>query len=188
MTRIGELIPEYLAYLRAIGRSPFTVAAAKSYLRKFGKFLEEENVTDPGDLTVEILEEYQRDLAFRLTARGTLLTARSRSSLLTAVKGFTRFLTDRDYLFHDPGLRIKLPKEPRTLPSVILSTDEMRQLLGAPDMRTCQGRRDRVILEILYDTGPSGVPRWRGCAWRTWTPEPATRMSGERAERSGWFR
>ncbi|MCP4107219.1 MAG: tyrosine-type recombinase/integrase [Desulfobacteraceae bacterium] len=150
--KITELIPEHLRYLRAIGRSPYTIRGAKSGLRDFAKFLQEENVSRPEDLTPELLEEYQKDTAFRLTFRGTLLSARSRSKLLTSVKGFTCFLTEKDYLFHNPGIRIKLPKEPKTLPGVILSTDEMKQLLSAPDMQTCQGYRDRVIIEILYDT------------------------------------
>ena len=150
--KITELIPEYLQYLRAVGSSPCTVAGAKCGLRKFAGFLAEENVSAPEDLTSEVIEEYQKDLAFRLTFRGTLLSARSRSKYLTSVKGFTRFLNEKDYLFHNPGLRIKLPKEPKTLPAVILGTDEMKQLLSAPDMRTCMGYRDRVIIEILYDT------------------------------------
>ena len=36
---------------------------------------------------------------------------------------------------------------------MILSIPEMRQLLNGPDIRTNTGFRNRIVLEILYDTG-----------------------------------
>ena len=151
--RIKELIPIYLKHLHALGMSYYTIKGAKAGLRDFTRFLESEQVINIEDLSTEILEEYQQDLAFRLTARGTLLTLRSQGQLLGVVKGFTRFLKEKDYLLHDPGENIRLPKKPKKLPKVILSLNEIKKLLEAPDTRTNRGYRNRIILEILYDTG-----------------------------------
>ncbi|MDY6973786.1 MAG: tyrosine-type recombinase/integrase [Thermodesulfobacteriota bacterium] len=71
---------------------------------------------------------------------------------MVVARGFTRFLKEKDYLLHDPGERIKLPKTPKRLPKIILSTQEVKRLINAPDMQTNMGYRDRIILEILYDT------------------------------------
>jgi len=71
---------------------------------------------------------------------------------LGVVKGFTRFLKDHDYLVDDPGCAIKLPKKPKRLPRVILSPAEVQKLLAAPDTQSNGGYRNRIILEILYDT------------------------------------
>jgi integrase/recombinase XerD len=150
--KINELVPAYLRYLQTLGRSPRTVKGARYDIRIFVRFLESEQVHHVEDLTGDVLEAYQQDLAFRLTAKGRLLSLRSQSQLLGAAKGFTRFLKEKDYLLHDPGDRIKLPRKPKTLPKVILSTREVEQLLHAPDTRTNQGYRNRLILEILYDT------------------------------------
>jgi len=114
--------------------------------------LEEEKVFDLEDLTMDAMFDYQQSLAFSVTAKGTLMTLRSQAQLLGAAKGLTRFLKKMDYLIHDPGEKIKPPKKPKTLPRSILSASDIRKLLNVPDMQTHGGFRNRLILEILYDT------------------------------------
>ena len=114
--------------------------------------METENAAGIEELSADIVSEYQQELYFCLTAKGHPLTLRTQAQRLSVVKGFTRFLKDRDYLIHDPGQAIRLPKKPRRLPKVILSAAEIKKLLAAPDMRTNGGYRNRIILEILYDT------------------------------------
>ena len=41
----------------------------------------------------------------------------------------------------------------RNLPKAILTDQEVRGLLGAPDLRTPCGKRNRALLEVLYGTG-----------------------------------
>jgi integrase/recombinase XerD len=71
---------------------------------------------------------------------------------LSTVKGFTRFLKAQDYLVNDPAEAIRLPKQPKRLPRVILTSSEVKKLLAACDMRSNNGYRNRIIIEILYDT------------------------------------
>ncbi len=149
---IKDLIPVYLKHLHTIGRARRTVTGARYDLRPLMRFLETENIVCVEDLTADVMAEYQQELAFRLTAKGALLTLRSQTQLLGVAKGFTRFLKQKDYLLHDPGEAIQLPRKPRTLPKAILSRSEVKRFINAPDMQTNRGYRDRVILEILYDT------------------------------------
>jgi integrase/recombinase XerD len=150
---IKEIIPVYITHLHALGRSPFTIKKTRSGLKDLICFLEQEGITQVQDLTREGLEEYQQDLAFRLTAKGTLLNLRTQETRLCTAKGFTRFLKEKDYLVSDPGKHIQLPKQPKRLPQVNLSQSEVKKLMQAPNMQTRLGYRNRVILEILYDTG-----------------------------------
>jgi len=150
--KIKELIPVYLKNLKVLGRSYHTVRGAKYVLRRFVRFLETENADHIEDLSADILAEYQQELYFSLTAKGKPLSLRTQAQTLGVIKGFTGFLKDKDYLIHDPGQTTKLPKKPKRLPKVILSPNEVRQLLDAPDMQTNRGYRNRIILEILYDT------------------------------------
>jgi len=150
--KIKDIIPIYLNHLKTLGRSARTVKGASYDLRPFKRFLNEEKVFDPDDLNADVMAEYQQDLAFKLTVRGTLLALRTQAQLLGVAKGFTRFLKQKDYLLHDPGESIKLPRKPKTLPKAILSTSEIKRLVGAPDMRSNKGYRNRIVLEILYDT------------------------------------
>ena len=150
--KIKDIIPVYLKHLKTIGRANRTVKGAGYDLRPFIRFLEAEKIVNLEDLTADIMAEYQQELAFRVTAKGTLLTLRSQTQLLGVAKGFTRFLKQKDYLLHDPGEIIQLPKKPRTLPKAILSQSEVKRLINAADTQTNRGYRNRVILEILYDT------------------------------------
>lgn len=153
--KTAHLIPAYIEYLRSCGRSPFTIKGIRSSLRNFVRFLESENLTDLEDLTSQALEEYRTDLAFSLTAKGTPLGRQTQIQILCNVKGFTAFLKAKDYLFQDPaeGLTVTVPKQPQRLPKVILTAKEVATLMAAPDMRTARGYRNRIILEVLYDTG-----------------------------------
>jgi len=147
-----EAIPLYLQHLTAAGRARHTLKGTRHALKKFARFLEGEKAAEVTGLTRDLLEDYQEELAFALTAKGKPLSPRTQGLLLSAVKGFTRYLKEKDYLIRDPGDGLKLPRKPRTLPKVILSPPEVKKLLNAPDTHTSQGYRDRIILEILYDT------------------------------------
>lgn len=149
---IREMIPIYLKHLKTLGRSYYTIRGAKYGLRNLVGFLENEKVPHLEDLTGDVLYEYQQELAFRLTARGKPLGLRTQTQSLGVVKAFTRFLKEQDYLVSDPGKAIKLPKKPRRLPKVILNDKEIQKLMDAPDTRTNKGYRNRIVLEILYDT------------------------------------
>lgn len=150
--KITKLIPIYLKELKVLNRSYYTIRGTKYNLLDFVRFLEKEKVWDIEELNSDVMAEYQQELAFCLTAKGTLLALRSQEKRLSAVKGFTRFLKQKDYLVSDPGETIRLPRQPRRLPRVILSIKEVKQLLNAQDMRTNHGYRNRIVLEILYDT------------------------------------
>ena len=151
--KITDLILLYLQHLAILGRARLTIRAAKYGLRDFTRFLDEMNVLYLSELSSEVVSEYQQELAFRLTAKGTLLALRSQSQLLAVAKNFTKYLKEEDYLLSDPGEKIRLPRKPKRLPRVILSTTEMRQLMNGPDIRSNNGFRDRIVLEVLYDTG-----------------------------------
>jgi len=149
---IKTVIPEYLKHLKALNRSPYTIAGIKTSLNNFKRFLDQEKAFDLESLTAELLEEYQQDLAFSLTAKGTLFSIATQIQILCNVRDFTAFLKEWDYLYHDPGRRIKVPKQARRLPKVILDHQEIKQLLKGPDTQNNRGYRNRLILELLYDT------------------------------------
>ena len=150
--KIKEVFPAYINHLKAMARTYYTLRKIYYGLHQFNRFLEDEGIKKIEDLSYEIMEMYQEDLAFRLTAKGSLLSIRTQESLLCTAKGFTRYLKEKDFLVSDPGEDIKLPKQPKRLPKTILTESEVKQILNAPDTRTNQGYRSRVILEILYDT------------------------------------
>jgi len=149
---IKEALRAYLQHLQTLGRSPYTIKNTRSILRSLIAFLEEQKINAIEELQADVLEEYQQDLAFQVTAQGKLLALRTQGQKMMTVKSFTKFLKDKDYLLHDPGARIKLPRKPKRLPKVILSAKDVKKLIEAPDTHTNRGYRNRIIIEILYDT------------------------------------
>lgn len=151
--KIARLIPVYIDHLRSCGRAAHTIKGIRSSLKNLVQFLESENLTELEDLTSQALEEYRSELSFCLTAKGTPLARSTQIQRLCNVKGFTAFLKARDYLFQDPAEALDVPNQPQRLPKAILSAKEVAKLMAAPDMRTARGYRNRIILEVLYDTG-----------------------------------
>lgn len=149
---LSDLIQEYLRHLKTLGKSRYTIKNAKYELKKFITFMAQETPPTLDNLTRDILYEYQQELAFKISSKGKLLSLRTQGQMLGVLKAFTRYLKEHDYMILDPGDAIKLPKKPKRLPKVILNTTELKKIMEAADIRTNQGYRNRVILEILYDT------------------------------------
>ena len=149
---LSELIQGYLKHMKTIGRSGYTIKNARYELQKFITFMEQETAPTLDNLTRDILYEYQQELAFKISSKGKLLSLRTQGQCLSIIKAFTRFLKEQDYMILDPGDVIKLPKKPKRLPKVILNTTELKKIMEVADIRTNRGYRNRVMLEILYDT------------------------------------
>jgi len=64
-----------------------------------------------------------------------------------------RWLVSERYLLADSGASLELGVRRRFQPANVLTEEEARRLLAAPDSSTPIGRRDRALLELLYSTG-----------------------------------
>jgi integrase/recombinase XerD len=80
------------------------------------------------------------------------LKARSVARAVHALRGFYRFGLREGRLERDPMENLRAPRAPRPLPRY-LTGPQVEALLGAPDVATPVGLRDRAILEVLYATG-----------------------------------
>jgi integrase/recombinase XerD len=90
------------------------------------------------------------DFIGRLRARG--LAPRSVARAVHALRGFYRYAVREDRIEADPMENLKAPRAFKALPRC-LTTAQVEALLGAPDVGTPIGVRDRAILEVLYATG-----------------------------------
>lgn len=77
---------------------------------------------------------------------------RSVSRVVSAVRGFYRFLAIDRRIAADPASDLRAPRSWPALPTS-LTVDDVDRLLGAPDPSTPRGLRDRALLELLYATG-----------------------------------
>jgi integrase/recombinase XerD len=96
---------------------------------------------------------YQSHLYAQRKPDGRPYSSGNLKNRIKALKGFFRFLYRRGYLLHDPAASVEYPRSERRLPRVILTREEARKILEAPDTKTATGLRDRAILETFYATG-----------------------------------
>ncbi len=151
--KLNHLLPGYLEELKLLNRSLLTIRNERNALKQLFRFLEGESITELDRLNSEAITLYQEELTYRLTDKGKQLSALTRQKYLCTLRNFTSYLHEKDYLARDLGKDIKLPQHPKRLPKVILDASEIKKLLAAPNMRTNDGYRNRIILELLYDTG-----------------------------------
>lgn len=143
---IHPWIDGWLTHLLVVkGLSENSLTAYSQDLRLFSDFLHERS----GRLE-EVTE--QTIFLYLMFLRQKGLGSRSLARHLVSIKGFFAQALDEGLIAVNPAELIDAPKLPQTLPEV-LTQEEMERLLGAPDMKTNLGYRDRVMLELLYAAG-----------------------------------
>lgn len=79
-------------------------------------------------------------------------SSRSLARLLSAVRGFYRYLNREGLCSHDPANGLSAPKGERRLPKT-LDTDRALQLLDGAVEDDFLARRDQAMLELFYSSG-----------------------------------
>lgn len=76
----------------------------------------------------------------------------SQKRIIEGLRSFYRFMRIEGLLLTDPTEFIDLPKLGEHLPT-ILTVEEVDRMIAAADPSTCDGQRNRAILETLYSCG-----------------------------------
>ncbi len=140
----------YLAGERNL--SPHTRSAYLSDLRQFHAFLQtgERDAFPPvGQKEEEMVLAIR---AFLADLHKQKLRRTSISRKMATLRAFFRFLRRQGQIQANPALGIPLPKKEKRIP-VVLSVDEMFQILDKHAVPDRTDRRDRAILELLYSSG-----------------------------------
>lgn len=80
------------------------------------------------------------------------ISAATQSRLLSGLKSFYSFMQLEYDLAENPTELIETPRLTRTLPDV-LSIEEIDALIGAIDLSSAEGARNKAMLEVLYGCG-----------------------------------
>ena len=141
------LLDRYLDFLMVEkGLAAQTIEAYSRDLVRYISFLLECGRTTVSELDTPLI------LKYLISMREDGLNARSRARHLVSIRGFYRFLAQEEILPSDPSRLIDLPKSGLKLPDV-LTIDEVKRLLDAPDPKKPSGCRDAAMLELLYAAG-----------------------------------
>ncbi|MBK0378881.1 site-specific tyrosine recombinase XerD [Mucilaginibacter sp. SD-g] len=76
----------------------------------------------------------------------------SQARILSGVKAFYKYLLMEDLITNDPSELLETPKIQRKLPDT-LSINDIDKMIGAIDVSTPEGTRNKAIIEVLYGCG-----------------------------------
>ncbi len=139
------LISEYIEYLSLKKLSKNTIMAYNRDLKKFSKYLKDNNL-DVKNVEKKDIEEYLKKMTEINNKEATV--ARQAATL----RSFYNFLFKNSLIKKDPADDIKLPRVKKSIPNV-LTTKEIETFLSEPDNKSLKGVRDKAMLEIAYATG-----------------------------------
>lgn len=146
MKEDSKLIDEFIALLRVErGLADNTLLAYRRDLQKlseFAKTLRKSLLTIERNDIVSLMAEMKE--------AGSTLTSIAR--LISATRGFYRFILAEQLSKNDPTVHLETHKPWQTLPH-FLNEKEIEALLAQPNIETEIGLRDRAMLETLYATG-----------------------------------
>ncbi len=140
-------IKDYQSYLKIErGLSKNTVENYTLDIEKLCLFLEENKIeVSP----IKIKEETLQNFIYEISKN---VNPRSQSRIISGLKSFFSYLIYEDYRADNPLELIESPKLGRKLPDT-LSLEEIDFLIGAIDLSTPEGERNKAILETLYSCG-----------------------------------
>ena len=141
-----DIIEKYKNYLlleRSLSRN--SIDAYIDDVLKLLRFLEDEKMK-LRDIKLDDLQQFVAQL-YDLG-----INARSVARIISGVKSFFGFLLVDNYIDSDPTELLEAPKIGFKLP-VVLSLDEIEQLMSVIDMSTKEGQRNKAIIEVLYGCG-----------------------------------
>lgn len=137
----------FLEALRVRRYAPATLTQRGQSLGIFFAFLAERGVADVREVTREHVRGFAAWLAGKSYADHT------RCAHLAALRAFFAHLERIDAILVNPCVDLVLPRLARRLPRGVLTREEARRVLDAPDVQTRTGLRDKAILEVFYSTG-----------------------------------
>lgn len=146
VTSDQELLREYHTYLRLErSYSPNTIEAYEMDLDKLRQYADEHQL-DAVHMSFEELE------AFVFEQFKSVQSEATQARILAGVHAWFRFLLYKDYIDQDPSELLEGPRKSKHLPTV-LSLEEVNAMMGAIDLSSNEGHRNRAMMEMLYGSG-----------------------------------
>lgn len=148
---LEKALNSYIDYLEGVrNASSNTVRAYQNDLTHWISNLGESHLCfNVQDLDKGICPVYLR------TYLTNLYESHERSSLcrrLSAIRSFLKYLRNQGWIRRDVSWVVPSPKAQVSLPR-FLKIEEVTELINAPDLSTCLGRRDHALFEVLYGCG-----------------------------------
>lgn len=156
---LDDLLPSFTLSLRALGRSPRTVALYRSGVVRFDRWLAANGHTSVAQaITPAIVATYLTSMGDAGAAGNTVATA------FRCLRAFGSWAKREGVVVEDPTARLRSPHVDEKLVTP-LSDDELRRLFDACEGRAFADRRDLAVLRLLADSGLRTLDELAEAGW-----------------------
>ena len=141
-----KYLEEYLKYLKY--QKNYSLETIDSYeedLVEFFDFLGREDID-----VLKVEYENVRFYLMGLDEKKNKATTISRK--LSSLRGFYKYLVNKEYIKNNPFTLIKTPRKEKKLPRFFYY-NELEEMFDSIDISNALGQRNRLILEVLYASG-----------------------------------
>lgn len=135
---------ENIEYQR--GYSDNTVTNYEIDIEEFINFLNDKNISNIKKVDYKIVKMYLMHLYDKKYSRNSV------SRKLSSLRSFFKYLCQKEITGVNPFSLISSPKKEKKLPK-FLYNEEVEKIFDIPNLNMPLGQRDKLILELLYDTG-----------------------------------
>ena len=141
-----QLIEKFIDYLKVQKNySSFTLLNYKKDIEEYEMFLKEKNYNYKN-------MDYKKCTEYLLFLDNRNLKKTSVSRRLSSLRTFYKYLVLNNYVDNNPFLLVSSPKKEKKMPKFI-NYSGIEEIFNIPNIKTKEGQRERVILEILYGSG-----------------------------------
>lgn len=146
MSNWSRYITEFVSFLKIEkGLSSNSIIAYQNDVEKLASYCQEQKIN-----IKEVEYTHLKSFVTELYDLG--LSARSQARIISGIKQFFSYLLLENLITQDPSSLLEQPKLGRKLPEV-LSIEEVDLLIGAVNLNSHEGSRNRAMLEVLYSCG-----------------------------------
>ena len=150
---IEESLSTYLKILMVQGASPRTINNREFRLNKLFDFLKPLGISAIEEVTLKELNEYQADIYYKMTSRGTPLTIESQLTYLSAITSFFKTMTRAKVLLNNPSIEMELPRHKKTIPAYSYSNRDLKKIVSGIDLGSVYGYQFRTMVEVFASCG-----------------------------------
>ena len=148
MTTWKTEINDFKSYLRL--EKSLSENSIEAYVHDIEKFVQFLNYFNYNISPVEVTFDHFKEFVNWVNELG--MSPRSQARILSGIRAFYKYLLLDDIIDNDPVALIETPKIGKKLP-VVLTVQEIDDLINAIDLSKETGQRNRAIIETLYSCG-----------------------------------
>src|SRR5215467_2631451 len=150
---VTSFLTQYLGGQRNV--SPNTIKAYRDMFTLLLRFCRDVRGIPPERLRLEQIDVSLVEAFLDYLERERKSSSRTRNQRLAAVHAFFRYVqAEEPARMHQCQKILAIPQRRCARPTVAyLPKEELAEILAQPDLRTPDGRRDAVLLSVLYDAG-----------------------------------